>query len=182
MKSGNFLVAGFVVIILLGGLLYLKDIADGINNNLSSINENVENVEVPTTKIDYSSGQLIYVPIYSQIPFSDKQIHGLNVLLSVRNTDANNSIEFSRIDLYDTDGNLVTQYANEPVELGPLETHEIFISKNDPAGGSGGNFYLQWNTDGQILEPFVEALLYGRSGTHTYSFNSQGRIVTKTNK
>lgn len=179
MKSKKFLTAGFVFIIFLGGLLYLKDIADSINSNLDSINKSVDQVKVPSIKIDYSSGQLIYVPIYSQIPFSDRQFHGLNVLLSVRNTDAQHVIEFLRIDLYDTEGHLVKQYANKPIELKPLETYEIFISQDDPSGGSGGNFYLQWTTEEQILEPYVEALLYGKDGSHTFSFNSLGRIVSK---
>ena len=179
MKSGNFATVGFVVVILLGGLLYLKDVAEGINNNLENLNQSVEITNVPTTKIDYSSGQLIYVPIYSQIPLAERQMQGLNVLLSIRNTDSDSSIEFSKIDLYDTEGNLVKQYAEAPITLAPLETYEILISQDDPSGGSGGNFYMQWDTDDQILEPFVEALMYGRGGTHTYSFRSVGKIVSK---
>lgn len=179
MKSGNILTAGFIVIILIGGLLFLKDIADGISKNLDSISENIDQKDQQLTSIDYSNGQLIYVPIYSQIPFNNNQKQMLHVLLSVRNTDAKSAITFSKIDLYDTQGRLIKQYADSSISIGPLGTYEILIEQDDPSGGSGGNFYLQWDSDEEILEPYVEALLYGRGGTHTYSFNSLGRIVSK---
>jgi len=178
MKSGKVLTAVFILVILLGALLYVKDIADGIRNNLDTVNENVEKAQTVTTKIDYSTGQLIYVPIYDQIPFGQRKKQGLNILLSVRNTDAQNSITFSRIDLYDTDGNLVKQYADSDVVISPLGTFEIYIAQEEASGGSGGNFYLQWESDEKILEPYVEALLYAVSGTQSYSFNSVGKIVS----
>lgn len=179
MKSGNVISLVLSGVILLGGLLYLNDFKDGLKSDLESINQIIENNPAPASTIDYSSGQLIYVPIYSQVPFNNKQNQNLNVLLSVRNTDAKNSIVFSQIDLYDTEGNIVKQYASSPVTIGPLGTYEIFITQDDTSGGSGGNFYLQWESENEILEPYVEALLYGRGGTHTYSFNSLGKIVSR---
>ena len=70
-------------------------------------------IEVPIIKSDMHYNDLIYVPIYSDIYFDEaNQKNLLAATLSIRNTSYTDSLFISKIDYFNTDGELVKSYIN----------------------------------------------------------------------
>ena len=68
---------------------------------------------------ELSSGQFLYVPVYSHIYTGDKERpFNLAVTLSIRNTDPRSSLRLTAVDYYDTEGRLVRSYLDAPREPG----------------------------------------------------------------
>lgn len=125
-----------------------------------------------------SKGQTIYVPAYSHIysggrerPFS------LSVTLSIRNIDPENKIRITKADYYETQGKLLKNFIEKPVELNPLATVRYVIPENDKSGGSGANFIVQWESGKAVNAPIVESIMIGTQSQQGVSFTSRGRVI-----
>ena len=74
-----------------------------------------------------SRGQLIYVPVYSQIFFGDRQqSFNLSVTLSLRNTDLTHPIEITSVRYYDEKGKLVKDFAPPAITIAPLASARFY--------------------------------------------------------
>jgi hypothetical protein len=125
-----------------------------------------------------SSGQLLYVPVYSHIYTGDKERpFNLAVTLSIRNTDSRSVLRLTMVDYYDTDGNLVRHYLDKPRELGPLASIRYVVAEKDVKGGSGANFLVRWESDTPINGPVVESVMIGAQSGQGISFTSQAREI-----
>lgn len=131
-----------------------------------------------------SSGQTLYLPVYSYIWHGDRvvqQRHPLqtpvSVLVSIRNTNSKTPIKLVSARYFDSNGNLLKQYVNTPLTIGPLVTHEIFVEKHDVAGGSGANFLLQWEATVPANVPVVEALHAEIKGHSTIAFMTHAQPI-----
>lgn len=125
-----------------------------------------------------STGQKIYVPIYSSIFYHDNQrTIDLAAMLSVHNVDPAKSITLSRVDYYDTKGKLIRHHLDKPATLAPFETRNFVIEKKDTAGGTGANFLVEWNSGQQVVAPLVEALMVSVLTSQALCFTSQGRVI-----
>ncbi len=130
-----------------------------------------------------SKGQLIYVPVYSNIFSAPKKIpFNLASLLSIRNTDMNNAITVHSVDYYDTKGSLVRKYYQQPVILGPLETTTVYIPEDDTSGGVGANFIVRWSSLKEVNTPIIECVMIGMKSGQGISFVSPGQEIRKTGK
>jgi hypothetical protein len=132
-----------------------------------------------------SSGQTLYLPVYSYIWHGDRvvrQRHPLktpvSVLVSIRNTNSKTPIKLVSARYFDSNGNLLKQYVNAPLIIGPLATHEIFVEKHEVAGGSGANFLLQWEADAPANIPVIEALHAEIKGHSTIAFMTRAQPVS----
>ncbi|MEA5532783.1 DUF3124 domain-containing protein [Crocosphaera sp. XPORK-15E] len=136
---------------------------------------------VTVDKIKMIQGQTIYVPIYSHIYHSHRQDNVINLAatLSIRNTDQLNPIIIKAISYYDTNGQLIKQYLENPVELKSLASTEVFIAGNDVSGGSGANFIVEWVAQNRVSEPIIEAVMISTASAQGISFISPGRVVKK---
>ena len=85
----------------------------------------------------------------------------LSTLLSIRNSDPQRAITVTSLRYYATGGDLVQEYVEGSVRLGPLETAEFLVEKPDTRGGSGANFILAWRAYEAVYEPIVEAVMVG---------------------
>jgi hypothetical protein len=45
---------------------------------------------------------------------------------------------------YNTEGKLIKQYLERPVELSPLASTNFIVERTDTSGGSGANFIVEW--------------------------------------
>ena len=133
-----------------------------------------------------STGQTLYLPIYSHIWYGDPgrddapRMLLLSALVSIRNTDPNQTIRVTSAQYYDTDGRKLRQYLPAPVTIRPLGTHEVFIQKSDSAGGSGANFLISWDAASPANPPIVEAVHAEVLGTRSLAFTTSARpLVTK---
>ena len=125
-----------------------------------------------------SSGQLLYVPVYSHIYTGDKERpFNLAVTLSIRNTDSRGVLRLTMVDYYDTDGNLVRHYLDKPRDLGPLASIRYVVAEKDVKGGSGANFLVRWESDAPVNCPVVESVMIGAQSGQGISFTSQAREI-----
>lgn len=111
-----------------------------------------------------STGQTLYLPIYSHLYYGDLDKAGkpgfatVSVHVSIRNTDARAPIKLLYARYYDTQGKLVREFVPAAQAIGPLGTIELFVPRADMAGGSGANFLIAWSADTPVNPPLVEAL------------------------
>lgn len=175
---------------LLFSLLFLSLVAISayMAKNNNDINEKLEensimilNLEqVTVTDIPVGAGAEVYVPAYSSISsFTGETQMNLAIDLSVRNTDPANSIIISYIDFYNTEGRVSKKFLEKPIKIAPMATVNFHIARNDTSGGIGANFYLRWNAETDVNEPFIEAIMLGAAGTQGYSWSSQGLVVKR---
>lgn len=125
------------------------------------------------------AGQTVYVPVYSHIYHDNnqEQVMNLSATLSIRNTDLANSIIITSVRYDDTDGQLVRQDIESPVELKPLASTNFFIASDDTSGGSGANFIVEWVAEETVYEPVIEAVMISTSFQQGLSFVSPGKVL-----
>ena len=120
----------------------------------------------------------VYVPVYSHIYHQDSDREfDLTATLSIRNTDAQNSIVVSVIDYYDSNGRLLRSYVEDPVTLGSLSSRAYVVAERDKAGGVGANFIVGWSGPDELDPPIIEAVMVGTANTQGISFISSGQEI-----
>ncbi|NES02221.1 MAG: DUF3124 domain-containing protein [Okeania sp. SIO2F4] len=136
-----------------------------------------------TENLEITTGQTIYVPIYSHVYYANQQrIYNLSATLSIRNTDLENPIIITGVKYYDTEGKLLKQYLQNQLKLNPLVSRDFYLEQKDTTGGSGANFLVEWVAEKQVNEPIIEAVMVGVSGSQAVAFSSSGRVIeNKTN-
>ncbi len=116
----------------------------------------------------------IYVPIYSDIYNQTRDSRTLlTATLSIRNTSLKDSLFVSKIDYYNTEGDLVRSYIDSPIYLTPMESIDYVIEQQDTSGGSGANFMIDWYSKKQ-LNPLFQAVMVGGLGAQAFSFTTEG--------
>ncbi len=58
----------------------------------------------------------------------------------------------------------------------PIYSH-IFAT-GDATGGWGANFIVEWSSKAPVTEPITDAIFLGTRGSHSYSFSSQGKVLS----
>lgn len=121
-------------------------------------------------------GQLLYVPVYSEVPYGDKRFTlNLTATLSVRNPDLKKSITLKRVDYYSASGKLVRSYLNHPLELKPMASTEFIVRETDRSGGISASFLVEWESGQPVTKPYVEAIMVNSTYNQGIAFNSQAR-------
>jgi len=136
--------------------------------------------------IPLSSGQLLYLPIYSTIwhgdthPIKGKPMKSnMSALVSIRNTSLITPIKIQSARYYNTEGKLIREFISGPKVIGPLGTLELFIEKSEAEGGSGANFLIQWEAATDTNAPLVEAVHIDNQASRPYSFITSARVIHK---
>jgi len=129
-------------------------------------------------EIPLSSGQTVYVPIYSHIYSGVKgRPFELAATLSIRNTDPGYPITITAVKYYDTAGKLVKEYIDQPVRLNALASTRYIITEGDKTGGSGANFMVVWKADKALNPPIIEGVMIGTHSGQGISFVSRGQVI-----
>ncbi|QGY39957.1 DUF3124 domain-containing protein [Pseudodesulfovibrio cashew] len=125
-----------------------------------------------------SSGQKVYVPVYSHVYQGPKnRPYNLSALLSIRNVDSEHSITVSYVHYYNDDGELVKSFFKEPVVIPPMGTKEVYIPERDTSGGSGANFTVKWEGGAKVSTPIIQAVMIGTASTQGISFVCDGVAI-----
>ena len=130
-----------------------------------------------------SSGQRLYLPIYSHIWHGDVDSTGqpmktlLSISVSIRNTDPVRSIHVTSAQYYDTDGKRLRDYLRSPKTIGPMGTYEIFVPRSDDTGGSGANFVISWKSDAPASPPIVEGVHVNLPAGRSFAFTTTARPI-----
>jgi hypothetical protein len=120
----------------------------------------------------FTQGATLYVPIYSHIYFEDqKSVLNLTATLSVRNTDFKQKLILTSVRYYDSEGNLVRQYLDKPLQLNAMASKSFVIPRADTSGGSGANFIVEWAAQSAITEPVKDCTIDGRRISSTICVN-----------
>jgi len=128
--------------------------------------------------IQLSTGQSVYVSIYSHIYSGIKaRPFDLAAILSIRNTDISQSVTLVSVKYYDTEGKLLKEYLDEPLELKALASTRYIIMEDDKAGGSGANFIVKWKSNKKVTPPIIEAVMIGTHSGQGISFVSRGQVI-----
>lgn len=132
--------------------------------------------EIPKQALSVTGS--IYVPAYSSVSLVPGQLRAdFSVTLSIHNASQDKPLVLKRVAYFNTTGQLVQSYLQQPIALRPFGTVEIFIAQKDVRGGTGANFIVDWAAVGQMAEPVAEALMIGSIAGGNYAFISQGRQV-----
>lgn len=135
-------------------------------------------VDISAEDIHLSSGQTLYVPIYSHIYSGVKgRPFDLAATLSIRNTNLRNPITLVSVKYYDSDGKLVEDYLSQSKQLKALVTTRYIITEGDKTGGSGANFIVVWKSDQKVNPPIIEAVMIGTHSGQGISFVSRGQVI-----
>jgi hypothetical protein len=95
----------------------------------------------------------------------------------MRNTNRHDSVYIEKAVYYNTHGEAIRTYFDQPVYIRPMETVEIIIDENDQAGGTGANFLFDWKAPKKADAPFFEAVMISTAGQQGLSFTTQGKNV-----
>jgi len=126
---------------------------------------------------------VIYVPIYSNIYIDQQnQKNLLAATLSIRNTSYADSLFVSKIDYFNTDGNLVRSYIENLISLPPMGTINYVIEKEDDLGGAGANFIVELSAENNGIKPLIQAIMIGQTGNKAFSFVVDGYSLGRGNK
>jgi len=130
-----------------------------------------------------SSGQQLYLPIYSHIWHGETNGKGqpmktlVSVSVSIRNTDPVQAIRVTSAQYFDTDGKKLREYLPAPKLIGPMGTYEIFVPRSDDSGGSGANFVIVWKSDAPASPPIVQGLHANLPVGRSIAFTTSARPI-----
>ena len=128
--------------------------------------------------INLSTGQTVYVSIYSHIYSGVKaRPFELAAILSIRNVDPEHPLTVFTVTYYDSDGNLIKEYLNEPTRLKALASIRYIIPEGDKTGGSGANFLVRWKSEKKMNPPIIESVMIGTRSGQGISFVSRGQVI-----
>ena len=119
-----------------------------------------------------------YLSVYSQIySMTELRTHDLTVAVSMRNTNQQDTVYLKRAEYYNTKGELIRTYFDNPIFLTPMETLHIVIEANDNSGGTGANFIFDWSVKPDTREPLFEAVMISTMGQQGLSFSTRGERI-----
>jgi hypothetical protein len=126
--------------------------------------------------VELVTGQSIFVPAYSEVYARGGNRLQLTTSLAIHNTDPSGVLVVESVRHHDTDGELVKDYVEQPIQLAPLATKVFLVEPTASGGGFGANFIVEWASEEAILEPVVEAVMVGSMGTQGFTLLSTGRV------
>ena len=134
-----------------------------------------------TSEIDeaaMSYHDIIYVPIYSDLYVdAQNQRNLLAATLSIRNTSFEDSLFISKIDYFNTQGEMVKSYLERPASLPPMATVNYVIEKEDDTGGPGANFIIELSAKSKDVKPLIQAVMVESGGNKAFAFSTDGYSV-----
>lgn len=130
--------------------------------NYTVINDSLQNI------------RKVYVPVYSNIyQRTRNERTALTSTLSIHNTSETDTLFITRIDYFNTEGELVKKHLESAIYVNTFETIEYVVDQQDNSGGSGANFVIEWHGS-KKLNPLFQAVMIGGLGNKTFSFTTEG--------
>lgn len=152
-----------------------KDESNTVNRSLA-VSVNPASFKISDQGGRRLRGQVLYMPVYSNIPHLKKQSYDLSAFLAIHNTDLNHQIIITKVDYFNADGKLIKNFISANQQINPLATMIFPISKEDQSG-TGANFLVEWISDQPVNEPLIESVMKDLSGNKGISFLSHGRVI-----
>lgn len=130
------------------------------------------------TSPDSVVGELVYVPVYSSVVnrVGEREYY-LTATLSIHNIHLTESIRVTDVNYYNTRGQRLRELVDAPLDLGPLETKQFTIPRDDKSGGPGANFIVKWEAPHPSPSPLIEAVMISTLSQQGISFVTQGSVI-----
>jgi hypothetical protein len=129
------------------------------------------------SEVKLLKGQTYYVPCPTSFIVGVYSFN-LRATVFIHNTDPTNSINITQIDFYNASGKLVDKYLSQPLKLNALAATRINVKQPlEGEEGMAAHFIVRWQSENKVVEPIIQGLFFGSSGTRGYSFTSQPRII-----
>jgi len=135
-----------------------------------------QDLRVPDAGPGKIRGQVLYVPIYSNIPYTENRKFDLSAFIAIHNTDLTNPIKVTKVLYFDNDGRLVKEFVEQEQVLPPLGAASFFIPQTDKSG-TGANFLVEWISETPVSEPLIESIMLNFEGNRGISFLSKGKVI-----
>jgi len=134
--------------------------------------------KIDRTKMSFQD--TLYVPIYSDIYVDQRNQNTLlAATLSIRNTSYVDSLIISKIEYFNTTGDLVRSYVENSISIPPMATINYVVEKDDDTGGPGANFIVVVNSRNREVNPLIQAVMIGESGNKGFAFTTNGHSIKK---
>ena len=130
-----------------------------------------ENVKRGVYEYQYHTSSINYT-----IPFSNEKRERY-FEETIRNTDGKHPIQIDAVQYYDSAGQFIRNYLEQPMRLSPMASTAFVVDEDDSAGGVGANFIVAWSSEQQTTKPVVEAVMISAASTQGISFVSVGRVI-----
>lgn len=170
----------FFALLLIVGIYACEEPTLEKTKTTKKVGFNANAIESMPTDLTYFDST--YVPIYSDIYTQTTNIQiNLTATLSLRNTSFKHSIFISEVDYYNSAGELDKNFAEQPIELKPMQSIEYVIEEDDVSGGTGANFIIVWGAKNKHVNPLFEAVMISTQNRQGISFTSRG-ISIKNSK
>jgi len=133
--------------------------------------------------VSRSTGQSLYLPVYSHIWHGDVDSSGrpaktlVSILVSIRNMGPVKPIRLMSAQYFDTDGKRIKEYVASPTMIKPMGTYEIFVPRGDDTGGSGANFVVAWQSDSPASLPLIEGVHANLPAARSIAFITTARPI-----
>ena len=152
----------------------LQETQSELNNDTA---EPTPQMTPPEPSPAFVTGEVIYVPAYSNVFHETPKPYPLTTTLNVHNIDLDNSIHLTRVDYYNTSGELLKSYLEEDMEVQPLQTVQFVVNEAYMDEITGANFIVEWVSEAQVNSPIVEALMISTRKQQGISFLAEGRVI-----
>ncbi len=140
------------------------------NNKMDWKKRTVEN-----NILDSLNSGKTYLSVYSQVySRSNETTHDLTVTISMKNVNESDKVYISKATYYNSKGDIIQSYFDQPIFINPLETIDLVINETNKAGGTGGNFIFEWKIKKSTNAPFFEGVMISTAGQQGLSFTTQG--------
>lgn len=139
---------------------------------------NPDELVVKSSSFEKARGQLLYLPLYSNIPYSEKTgDYDLSGFLTIHNTDLKQNLVVTQILYFNTNGKLMKNFLGKSrLTLLPLQSKSFLIPEKDKSG-TGANFLVEWKTDTAINIPLIETIMLSLKSGQGVSFLSTGKVI-----
>jgi hypothetical protein len=121
-------------------------------------------------------GQVLYVPIYSNLPHDEKRKFDVSAFIAIHNVDLDHKIRILKVLYFDNDGRLVKDFSPPDLSLPPLGATNFFIPQSDQSG-TGANFLVEWVSEKPVREPLIESVMINLETHRSFAFQSRGHVV-----
>lgn len=150
---------------------------DQAGTNINEAIKQADHFQPAKSEGDIGKHHTVYVPVYSHVYTSLNKLEVMGITLSIRNTDAVNTLLVEKIQYYNTGGDLVETYLSNPHVLDPMASIDFVVNLTDMRGGSGANFIVEWAGKSELTDPIIQAVMVNINGARAFAFSTDGVTV-----
>lgn len=134
----------------------------------------------PAGAVEKVRGQLLFLPVYSEIPYGDRKASlNLAVTVTLRNLDNGHPITVRRVDYVDERGAVVRSLAGSVLSLKPMAATVFEIQESDRTGGRSAGVLIEWESGEGVPAPLLEGVMVNGAYNQGVAFVTSARVLSE---